>query len=345
MEQTEIFLPININLDNVEDFIKKLYKIDLSYTRDIVINMKHFATSRGRFEPIAALKLINELRYYREFFKQENDGRFRLRCPKEIGNTYPKTMRFYGALGFNHGDKPNEDFIYAKSQRYMPILEIDLREMITEAPYVNDEVDKLSRKMAKLLSNDDPKIEKYLDYSLNELIRNVLQHSGTSKMWCAAQIWPTEKGGRCVELAIMDQGKGIDSSLKDNYNGLFSKPLRYALIPGCSSKVTTFLNESAENSGFGLFMTSEITKENGEFYIFSNENRIELCGNEVVEKNCYLKGTLIGIRLNIDSLSDYDLKINELIDKGNALQSQFQKYVERIRFAPGLEQKEFYETL
>lgn len=346
MGTEEIYLPTDITIKSVDEFLRRLDKINVYNNQEIIINIRHFANGNGRIEPIAALKLINELKRFNFFFKENNNQRgLRIFCPKQIVNTYAKTMRFYGALGLSHGSKPTEDFQYNATKKYLPILEIDLKEVITEALHVNDEVDKLSLQMAKILANGDSTLRKYLDYSLNELIRNVLQHSGTSKMWCAAQVWPTEKGGRCIELALMDQGKGIDSSLEENYNNMFSKPLRYAIIPGCSSKVTTFTSESAENSGVGLFMTSEITRENGEFYIFSNKNSIELKGNDITEGSCNLEGTLIGIRLNIDSLSDYEVKISELIDKGNLLQKKFQKYVERSRFAPGLEQKEFYETI
>lgn len=346
MANEEIFLPNDITINSVEQFIKRLYRIDVKSTQEIIINMRHFAKNNGRIEPIATLKLINELKTFNSFYKENNNQQgLKVRCPEKIDHTYAKTMRFYGALGIDHGLKPNEDFQSITSKKYLPILEIDLKEMKTKALHVNDEVDILSMKMAKILSNGDVTLRKYLDYSLNELIRNVLQHSRTSKMWCAAQVWPTEKGGRCIELALMDQGIGIETSLKENYNDMFSKPLRYAIIPGCSSKVTTFSSEAAENSGVGLFMTSEITKENGEFYIFSNKSSIELVGNEIIESRCELQGTLIGIRLHIDSLSDYEIKISELINKGNELQKKFQKYVERSRFAPGLEQKEFYETI
>lgn len=279
------------------------------------------------------------------FKENNNQVGLKIRPPEQIVNTYAKTMRFYGALGINHGCKPNEDFVFSNSQKYLPILELDLKEMKTKALHLNEEVDKLSIKLAKILSNGDLTLRKYLGYCLNELIRNVLQHSGITKIWCAAQVWPTEKGGKCIEVALMDCGKGIEASLNENYKNMFTKPLRYAIIPGCSSKVTTFSYEGAENSGFGLFMTSEITRESGEFYIFSNKSSINLSGSSITEGKCNLQGTLIGMRLDIDTLSDYTIKISELIDKGNALQSKFEKYVERSRFAPGLEQKEFYEMI
>ena len=47
--------------------------------------------------------------------------------------------------------------------------------------------------------------------------------------------------------------------------------LKFSLIPGCSSKPTThYIGDNAVNSGFGLYMISEIGKRNGDFIISSN---------------------------------------------------------------------------
>ncbi|MDD3815941.1 MAG: hypothetical protein PHZ02_15000, partial [Desulfocapsaceae bacterium] len=90
-----------------------------------------------------------------------------------------------------------------------------------------------------------------------------------------AQYWPNKCS---VELAILDSGRGFKSSLSGNpfldKNMTDRAAVNYALLPGISGKMYKGKYQDPydewENSGFGLYMASEVCRNGGSFFVCTN---------------------------------------------------------------------------
>ncbi|WP_249598697.1 hypothetical protein [Peribacillus frigoritolerans] len=340
----EIFLPISLNLESYLEFSKKLKSVDLINNKELVkINITNFSKANGRVEPFGALMTINSLRLFARLCS-ENGVKITLIYTKEehIKNTYAKSLRFYGSLGLDIGDSPDVDYQVVNSKNFIPIIKTDFSS-ITQALHEQDEINTISKRMARVLSKENKNLYDYTYFCINEILRNVLEHSGKKEIWYCAQYWPTTIGGKLIEVCIMDEGMGIHTSLINELGDEEENILKFSLVPGCSSKPTTHYIESAPNSGFGLFMTSEIGKDNGEFIIASNSDLLHAAGPMEEYLECYSAGTVICLRLHIDTLKDYNLKNDELINKGLEMAQEYNRYRERKKFAPGLKIESFFK--
>jgi len=114
-----------------------------------------------------------------------------------------------------------------------------------------------------------------LEFVLREIIRNVAEHSKASQLGFCAQYWSYRN---LVELAILDTGIGFAASLSENpyldKNMSDRDALNYALLPGISGKMYKGKLKDPydvwENSGFGLYMASEICRNGGSFFVCTN---------------------------------------------------------------------------
>lgn len=82
-------------------------------------------------------------------------------------------------------------------------------------------------------------------------------------------------------------------------------------------------------------MISEIGKRNGDFIILSSNlfTFLEKMKKEI--NNCLIKGTIIRLRLKLDSIKNYKTQKDHLIDEGLEVVKRFNKYQEIKKFAPG----------
>jgi anti-sigma regulatory factor (Ser/Thr protein kinase) len=107
-----------------------------------------------------------------------------------------------------------------------------------------------------------------LDFVVTELSENIFQHAQSAEggILCC-QSYPDS-----LQLALVDLGRGVEQALSDNpvnLNVVRQKgPLHAAIEPRVTGK-------PALHTGFGLFWTSELVKENGgEFGIQSHDRRL-----------------------------------------------------------------------
>ena len=153
-----------------------------------------------------------------------------------------------------------------------------------------------------------------------------------------AHYFPTK--GR-TEVAILDRGIGLRASLSPNPHvdaTTDKSAINYALMPAVSGKAFKGAKRLAKrgpwtNSGFGLYMTSRICRNGGNFFIASGETGMLLTTGK--EGKRYIPTTLSGtaVRLiikteNLDSLRDSLAKFR---DDGFEIQ---QKYREIVRIDP-----------
>lgn len=335
--EKEIYLPKDLTEFSSMDFVRRLEKISYERYKSIKIIVSNFAKENGRIEPFGALVVINALENL--FSICESKGlKWTIEYTKDkyIRNTYAKTMRFYSSLGIPIGQSPDKDYEGSSQKNFIPIMKCSVQ-AIKSAHYEFTTIKQIASKIAIVASRGNQILFNYIEYCIIEILRNVVDHSESKHFWYAAQTWTSDFGGKTVEIAMMDQGIGIHESLKEELDEKdIGNALRFAMIPGCSSKPTTHYIEEADNSGFGLFMISEICKDTGNIVLASNNDYIKLSADEEVQSKTYLSGTIIRLRFNLDKLTEYQTQLSELVDKGMEIKDKYIAYRERIKFAPGL---------
>ena len=334
----EIYIPVNITYETAVEFSKKLKEANLNEYKDnnIKIDIGNLMKNNGRVEPFAALFILNSLR---SFARLADKLGFKVRTryieEHRMRNIYAKNLRFYSSLGVPYGQSPDEDYQGSSQSTFIPIMKMEASQVSCSTDEYK-EISDIARNISTVASRGNKELLDCIHYCVIEVVRNVLEHSGSSTLWYSAQCWPSKHGGQLVEIGIMDEGIGIHESLKQELDDE-ENLLKFSLVPGCSSKPTThYIGDNADNSGFGLYMISEIGKRNGDFIIASNNE--SLLFSEGVEKldECLINGTLLRLRLHIDSIRNFETQKEELINEGLDLVERYLKYREIKKYAPGL---------
>ena len=264
----------------------------------------------------------------RKIIKDNNHATFKaINC----NNTYAEYMRFFRACGIDKGE-PIHTIKYKNS--YICITRWDVSELRNEScknlERMQETIENRSKNMAKILSQHNVEFGSWLVFVLREMIRNIPEHSKADSIWYCAQYWSTYD---LVELAILDEGIGIYNSLCSNYS-LKKKinddydALKLALQPGISRTfqpgTDTYSDDDWKNSGFGLYMVSQLCVElKGSFIIASGNDAIRLSkqNNSLVEHrfDTNIEGTAIQIRISPSEIYNYKNIASQILKQGEAL--------------------------
>ena len=276
-------------------------------------------------DPFPMLMVSNAIRHKREKYK--NHQFTAMNC----NNDYAKYMKFYNACGLNIGEsveasrgnsnyscitKMSIDYLYSESQENLD--------------YIQETLEKKAKSMALVLSRDNREFQKWMTFVIRELLRNIPEHSKSKTIWYCAQYWPSFD---LVELAILDECIGISSSLKDSYEfrSLYKndyEALLLALEPGVSGTFSSLRKSIGtgdwENSGYGLYMVSQMCAELGaSFIIASGNSAIRMAkdnGNIANTKyDTSIEGTAIQIRIRPSKNCDYDKIRSEIVRRGEKI--------------------------
>lgn len=169
----------------------------------------------------------------------------------------------------------------------------------------------------------------FLEYSVSELARNVLNHS-RSNGFAQSQYMENRD---FVRLAISDFGIGIKESFQyTEYQDLINDDndaINKALEAEISSAVSKTSFGYSSNAGMGLTFLKLLTKKlNGSFIVVSGRGFVTLNSNRYIEQNNTFNGTLCALRFKRSKLSSFKNLLEEIkrdlgIQKIN-LQSNFQ---------------------
>lgn len=215
-----------------------------------------------------------------------------------VAQTYLMHLGFFDFIGVQQGKKVGE----AKgSQTYLPITAIEKPADAAEAGELEvwyDSIQTVSRKLAGVLagSHDESNELRLYTYAIREIIRNVFEHSGASECFVCGQRW----SNGAAELVVVDEGMGISRSLRAAYEiGDDQEALKQAIRPGVSRTANLSQEENIyDNSGFGLFVLSEIGSNFGWFLLGSGQSKLlgekKACSVSVSS----FDGTYVGLRLN-----------------------------------------------
>jgi hypothetical protein len=227
-------------------------------------------------------------------------------------------MGFYRSFKLPHGKRPGEA---SGSERYLPItllkatdLEADRQDMFEHFGYA---LERRADRLATILAQGKNALSDSLSYSIREIMRNVFEHSSSDSLWFAAQAWPTHQ---LVEISILDEGVGVRTSLANNlcYNAKCDESaLLLALEPGISGNAAAGKGDDPwNNTGYGLYMTSQLCKRGGNFAICSGERAIFLNADGLTLHPTAFRGTAIRMRLYLPELTTLAGMLEELHEEG-----------------------------
>lgn len=167
-----------------------------------------------------------------------------------------------------------------------------------------------------------------IQYAVREILRNSAEHSEGESVSIMAQYWPTKD---VAEIVIIDDGVGVPHSLYGNdYVECANsrEALKFALLPGISGvslEDRIGQDDFWGNSGFGLFVTSRICAQNGQFRIFSDRQGFTLFGSSQIEHDWVLPGTCVQMRLDVRRAREVQTSIGRIIAEGESQRKALMK--------------------
>jgi hypothetical protein len=211
---------------------------------------------------------------------------------------YLAHIGFFKSVGLSLGDElgANPSTLYC-----MPVQKISRSMVVNKAGDVDAPIGKgvesISMDLARMiLGESGPMLGHPVSYCFTEIIRNVFEHSGADECWVCGQRYK----GNVLEIAIVDKGMGIRNSLLPKYPHILSDKaaLALAIQPG----VTKVFDEKIgsgyyDNSGFGLYVISELAKERGDFFLCSGTEALNIGQGKYTFSSGKFSGTAIRLWL------------------------------------------------
>jgi len=183
---------------------------------------------------------------------------------ENLGRTadYVWRMHLFDYLGVNYTPNRTER---EESGRFLPIIQVkngtDIRGVIGSIS-------------ALLHLQNNPESLAAVQYSISELLRNVIEHSGSPDgAFVCAHNFATAKKSR-VTIAVADCGIGIREHLGYAYPAALeddSAAIPLAMQPGITG-ARPGLYGTPDNAGAGLFITRSIAKGSGGYFLVLSGN-------------------------------------------------------------------------
>lgn len=261
--------------------------------------------------------------------KDRPRARFRATGYEHCG--YTGHMGFFRRFGMPFGKAPGEA---TGSDTYLPIDFIDcehLRQQAADAyAEVGEFIDDWSKRVAALLLQTDAgALFDTVQYSLREVVRNVIEHSESASFGYCGQYWPSKNR---VQIALVDRGVGLKKTLAANPRLTVDSDrdaIQLALMPGVSRKGVLPESRAAHdpwaNSGFGLYMTSRLCGEGGSFVLLSGSAAVELTHSVKHLHNAALPGTALQLELDLGKTEGLSSRLARFRDEGTAAARSFFK--------------------
>jgi hypothetical protein len=317
-QMTTIPLPQNLSLLNALNFCNRLWRD--GFEQGVVFDCERLK----HVEPFTMAYVSAEIsRFARE--RQSISVTF----ANYEHHTFAAHMGFFKAAGLNHGNEPGE----AKgSSTYIPLTILRVRDLEQEAAStgraVGDVLEVESARLAKILTRSESgQLVDTVTFSLREIMRNVVEHSGSDVLEFCAQYWPTKKK---VEIVVLDSGMGIRASLSKNpFLQVKSDrdAVHLALMPAISGKtykgVRRRSNDVWQNSGFGLYMTNRLCRNGGNFFVCSGDTGLILSGKGKTDVTTSFCGTAIRLVLNTGVLENLAHSLERYRKEGFAIAKKY----------------------
>ena len=309
----------NLNAENALKFCEKLYSFSPEESEVTVFDFERVRTC----DPFAMLIASQAIR------KKVNSCNTHDFKARNMNNTYADHMKFFQACQIDRGKNLKE---FRGNNRYNCITEYDItklrQESFDEGEEIQELLERMSRRIARVLSQEIADAESWLSFAIREMLRNIPEHSKSPNMWICSQYWPYYD---LAEVGIMDEGVGISGSLTNNfhYKKLIendSDAILLALEPGVTSSYMNaeydYISDEWKNSGYGLYLISNMcAMMNADFIIASGNAAVRVMKNQndIVEKrlvNTHIEGTAIQIRFRPSEIQNCEALRKQIISDG-----------------------------
>lgn len=320
--------PIGLKGLNYSEALKfcKMINSDAVQDNDTVIEIDFGGVTN--YDPFCMLVVSSAIRNKRN---QNKNVQF---VPKNCENRYAKYakfMKFFNACGFELGGDVASP---QGNDNYICITKLSIDDLYSESrknlDYIQETIEKKSKEMSKVLCRNDEKFQGWMTFVIRELLRNIPEHSQSETIWYCAQYWERQD---LVKLAILDEGVGVSKSLADSseFRELFKndyEALQLALEPGVSGTFSSSRRSKGtgdwENSGYGLYMVSQMCAKLGtSFIIASGDSAIQIKekNGEIVQKkyDTHINGTAIQISIHPSKDADYDQVRRDVLRRGEEM--------------------------
>lgn len=317
-------VPRELNEYSANLLTQNLWALDPTEEIEINIALLRFAL------PYGALLFANSLKSYIDF----HNAKIKITNINRLSNVfgYLAHVGFFKLAYFDVGNAPG---VASGSQSYIPIEVIEKRIFEEKAEeYLEDTgtslplahfVNGYSYRLASLITNSGySQYQNLISYCLREIIRNVFEHGETDNCTIFGQNYANGN----VEIAIVDNGIGLLASLREEYHiSSHEEALLHSITPGVSSKLNQGRGDEWANSGFGLFVLSELGNQFGQFSICSGTSSLAKRNNGLKLEPSQFKGTAVQLKINMHQLSNNDNIIEEICEQGMALASSQEQQI------------------
>lgn len=240
--------------------------------------------------------------------------------PNDYGGatSYLKFFGFFKHIGFNVGNDVNEA---PGGSRYLPITVINSHSLdeAGSRAVMQDEVVATCDRLASIMFSLDSEASAVdmVSYCLREIMRNAFEHGNVKKCYTVAQRWYDGT----VEIAIADRGRGIFDSLKECHNVESAvSAIQLSLRPGISRSAHLGSEQNKwSNSGFGLFVVSQLGARYGSFSIASS--RAYVCpSDEIIEVGSIIPpGTVVKLKIKTNDSEYWPNILANIVAEGETI--------------------------
>jgi hypothetical protein len=180
----------------------------------------------------------------------------------------------------------------------------------------SSQIPKFATSVMNILQIEDEELAGAVQYSLIELLRNVVQHSASVGGGIAmAQYFPTTG---LVEVCVADLGLGVKATINEAYPEIDThlRAIKLATLPHVSRTFKSGgYTSMSDNAGLGLFFIRQIASlSSGSFFLGSHDALVDIWGDtEGQQRKIYLQarqdgwpGTFAYLQLRRDTIAEFD---------------------------------------
>ena len=227
---------------------------------------------------------------------------------------YLQHFGFFKHIGFGIGKAVDHSL---GGSSYLPLTTIKSSQIMHKGHVMQEEIDIKADRLASVIFPGDKNIGPaiMLSYALREIIRNSFEHGGVDKCIAMGQRWYNGD----AEIAIADEGWGVAMSLGRVMK--FDSPkdaVQRALLPGISSRSVTGAGDW-DNSGFGLYVVSELGRRYGEFSIISSGCLLTADNGLKNISHIQMHGTIVKLKVNTRDADYFPNILKQIVTEGEKI--------------------------
>jgi hypothetical protein len=262
------------------------------------------------FSALLLLEAIDEVRNRRKRVKGET--KFLGYQARTGPAAYLRHVGLFRALGLETFKQMSQTVEVA--EKFLPLTKVNAGQILNKGRIIQTAIDARSEALAKVIfpGERNSSAAMMLGYSIREVMRNSFEHGATTDCTVCAQRWATGD----AEIAILDRGIGIQASLGRKFpNVTPAEAVRLALLPGITCESVTN-DPKWSNSGFGLYVISELGLGYGSFSIFSSGTLLGENFRNAFPLTAPLPSTIVKLKVSVRDAEYFPNILSGIVARG-----------------------------